>query len=192
MPCSNNNLTGTNHGQEFAHKGSSIVSQAGSSPVNIKYSDVDSNYSATSYFPHDSIDEDESFYYPAPPANTPRTRSEAEDRARMVDSKLLSMNLRGLDKSVYISGETNSESSSTADPLVHRGSKSSFPEFSNWAGLAEEDLTNALKGIARLAEDLHKENPSKSVAAYYSDEVSRILKVGSIKFTPMGFVSSES
>lgn len=73
-----------------------------------------------------------------------------------------------------------------SDPGKHDFYQSSvtenYPEASKWDGVAEEDLVQALQRLAVVAEDDHKEDPSKSVEHYYSVRLAEIIGGGTIKF----------
>lgn len=57
-----------------------------------------------------------------------------------------------------------------------------YPEASKWDGVAEEDVMQGLQRLAVVAEDEHKENPSKSVEHYYSLRLAKIIAAGKVKF----------
>jgi hypothetical protein len=57
-----------------------------------------------------------------------------------------------------------------------------YPEASKWDGVSEEDLIHGLQRLTVVAEDDHKEDPSKSVEHYYSVRLAKIIAGGAIKF----------
>lgn len=57
-----------------------------------------------------------------------------------------------------------------------------YPEASNWAREAVEDLENALTRMAMLAKDEHAVDPSKSVKELYSARLAQVIKDGEIEF----------
>ncbi|KJX93984.1 hypothetical protein TI39_contig4229g00004 [Zymoseptoria brevis] len=57
-----------------------------------------------------------------------------------------------------------------------------YPEASNWAREAIEDLENALARMAMLAKDEHAVDNSKSVKELYSAHLAQVIKDGEIEF----------
>jgi hypothetical protein len=57
-----------------------------------------------------------------------------------------------------------------------------YPEASTWGQLAIEDMENALKRLVMLAKDEHAADQSKSVEAYYSEYLAKIIKEAEIEF----------
>ncbi|KAK1022374.1 hypothetical protein LTR33_018260 [Friedmanniomyces endolithicus] len=60
--------------------------------------------------------------------------------------------------------------------------KDLFPEHSNWANVAEEDVVSGLKRLAMLARDEHKVDPSKTVEQIYSERLAKLIKANELQF----------
>ncbi|KAK3622387.1 hypothetical protein LTR56_022208 [Elasticomyces elasticus] len=57
-----------------------------------------------------------------------------------------------------------------------------FPEHSNWANFAEEDVVSGLKRLARLARDENLVQPDKTVEQIYSYRLAKLIKEAEIVF----------
>ncbi|KAK0262294.1 hypothetical protein LTS09_003720 [Friedmanniomyces endolithicus] len=60
--------------------------------------------------------------------------------------------------------------------------KDLFPEHSNWANIAEEDVVSGLKRLTMLARDEHKVDPSKTVEEIYSERLAKLIKACELQF----------
>ncbi|KAK4955353.1 hypothetical protein LTR10_007548 [Elasticomyces elasticus] len=57
-----------------------------------------------------------------------------------------------------------------------------FPEHSNWADFADQDVVVGLKRLMMLAMDINKVEPNKTVERIYSERLAKLIKEGEIKF----------
>lgn len=55
-------------------------------------------------------------------------------------------------------------------------------EYSAWGPVAEEDTERALKRMAMLARDEHKQNPEHSVKEYYSMRLAKLIEEAEVEF----------
>ncbi|KAK3627796.1 hypothetical protein LTR56_019029 [Elasticomyces elasticus] len=60
--------------------------------------------------------------------------------------------------------------------------KTIFPEHSNWANFAEEDVVTGLQRLARLARDENMVNASKTVEQIYSYRLAKLIQGAEITF----------
>ncbi|CAK4031757.1 Hypothetical predicted protein [Lecanosticta acicola] len=67
-------------------------------------------------------------------------------------------------------------------PAEQDAASPEYPEHSNWAEHAEEDVKKALSRLLNLAVDEHKAGPGKSVQEYYSERLAKLLREGLIAF----------
>ncbi|KAK5689509.1 hypothetical protein LTR97_012849 [Elasticomyces elasticus] len=57
-----------------------------------------------------------------------------------------------------------------------------FPEHSNWADFADQDVVVGLKRLMMLAMDINKVEPDKTVEQIYSQRLAKLIMEGEIKF----------
>ncbi|KAK4889958.1 hypothetical protein LTR27_011288 [Elasticomyces elasticus] len=57
-----------------------------------------------------------------------------------------------------------------------------FPEHSNWADFADQDVMVGLKRMMMLARDVNKIDPSKTVEHIYSERLAKLITEAEIKF----------
>ncbi|TKA74078.1 hypothetical protein B0A55_05229 [Friedmanniomyces simplex] len=79
------------------------------------------------------------------------------------------------------------ERDSTPTPAKARGTKTPptkdlFPEHSNWANVAEEDVMVGLKRLTMLARDEHKVDPTKTIEQIYSERLAKLIRESELQF----------
>ncbi|KAK0863059.1 hypothetical protein LTR87_016364 [Friedmanniomyces endolithicus] len=177
-----------------------MAPRATSSIFFLHRNDSQETITSTSITEVESVASTQSRIYPAPPLNSPMTMSEVGDRelpnADSLADKLQAMpkNFMNFTPPTSVSDTKErveriprSERETMRTPTKSLGTKTPptkdlFPEHSNWANVAEEDVVSGLKRLAMLARDEHKVDPSKTVEQIYSERLAKLIKANELQF----------
>ncbi|KAK0946932.1 hypothetical protein LTR29_001514 [Friedmanniomyces endolithicus] len=178
----------------------SMAPKATSSIFFLHRNDSQETITSTSITEIESVASTQSRIYPAPPLNSPMTLSEVGDR-ELPNADSLADKLHAMpqifvnftpptsvsDTKEGVERIPRSERETMRTPTKSLGTKTPptkdlFPEHSNWANVAEEDVISGLKRLTMLARDEHKVDPSRTVEEIYSERLAKLLKACELQF----------